>query len=132
MNKLYSNLVFKHFRNPKNLGVIKKPDSQAQVGNPICGDVMKMYLKIAKKSQGEEFIKDIKFQTLGCAAAIATSSMTTETAKGMSLKKALDINKKLIADKLGGLPKEKLHCSMLAVEALHKAIKNYQNKKGKK
>ena len=136
---LYSKKVLKNFTNPKNLGVIKSPDGQAMVGNPVCGDVMKMYLRIEQrakskgkktsaKGQKEEYIKDIKFQTLGCAAAIATSSITTQMVKGKSLNQAAKITNQQIAKALGGLPTEKVHCSLLAVQALKKAIENYRQK----
>lgn len=115
------------------MGEIKKPDGQATVGNPVCGDVMQLYIRVGKQKtengkHKEEYIKDIKFQTLGCAAAIATSSILTETAKGETLKKAQKIKSQEIVKKLGGLPKIKLHCSLLAVEALKKAIKDYRMK----
>jgi nitrogen fixation protein NifU and related proteins len=118
---LYSKQVMEHFKNPKNLGELKKADVVGQVGNPICGDIMKLYLKIK-----ENKIKDIGFETLGCGAAIACSSVVTEEAKGKTLEKALEINKDVILKKLGGLPESKIHCSMLAIEALKKAIENYK------
>lgn len=127
----YTKKVFYFFQNPINVGEIKNPDAYAQVGNPVCGDVMKMYLKIEEKNnrgKREKYIKDIKFQTLGCAAAIATSSVTTKLAKGKSLLKARKISKTDVAQFLGGLPKVKLHCSILAVEALNKALDNYEKK----
>jgi nitrogen fixation protein NifU and related proteins len=118
---LYSKKVMDHFKNPRNLGELKNADIEAQVGNPTCGDIMKLYLKIKDKK-----IKDIGFETLGCGAAIACSSMITQEAKGKTLSAAKKINKDLIVKKLGGLPKPKVHCSMLAIEALQKAIKNYE------
>jgi len=118
---LYSKTVMEHFKNPKNLGELKNPDAMGQVGNPVCGDIMKIYLKIKEKK-----IKDIVFETLGCGAAIACSSVVTEEAKGKTLDKALKINKDIILKKLGGLPEPKIHCSMLAIEALKKAIENYK------
>ncbi len=121
---LYSKKVMEHFKNPHNLGEIKNADAVGQVGNPICGDIMKLYLKIKDNK-----IKDISFETLGCGAAIACSSMITQEAKGKTLDKALEINKDIIVKKLGGLPAPKIHCSMLAIEALKKAIKNYKEKK---
>lgn len=126
--QLYSKKVFQHFRNPQNMGKIKNPDGVATVGNPVCGDIMKMYLKVGK-SKKEEYIKEIKFQTLGCAAAIATSSIITQMVKGKSLAEAMRINNQKVIQELGGLPKAKIHCSVLAAEALKKAIKNYQKKK---
>lgn len=110
------------------MGEIKKPSATAQAGNPVCGDIMKIYLKIVKDKRGEEVIKDIKFQTLGCAAAIATSSMMTEMVKGKRLDEALKISDKAIAEALGGLPPIKMHCSMLAREVLEKAINDYKTK----
>lgn len=131
---LYSNKVLKHFKHPHNQGVIKNADAVAQVGNPACGDVMRMYLKVGQKNAGKgssakktPFIKDIKFETLGCAAAIAVSSCLTDLAKGETLAGALKISKERIVRDLGGLPPVKFHCSMLGVEALHQAIKNYQS-----
>ncbi len=132
MSLLYPPQVFKHFRNPQNMGEMKNPDAVATVGNPRCGDVMRMYLKVGKRKSGsnkqEFYIKDIKFQTLGCAAAIATSSVITTLAKGKSLSQAAKISKQDVADKLGGLPKIKFHCSILSVEGLKKAVKNFQMK----
>lgn len=125
-NSMYSEKVQKHFTNPKNLGEIKNPDAVGQVGNPICGDVMKLYLRIDKKTNK---IKDIKFQTFGCAAAIATSSMITEMAKGKTLAEAKKISNKDVADSLQGLPPIKMHCSNLAADALRNAIKNYEEKR---
>ena len=125
MNGLYNEKVMAHFRHPKNMGVIKKADAVSTVGNPVCGDVMRMFLKIGKK-KGQEIIEDIKFQTLGCGAALATSSVTTELAKGKTLSQALKINADEIVKELGGLPSAKRHCSLLAHEALKKAIANYR------
>ena len=120
----YNKNVLDHFRNPRNMGEIKNPDAEATVGNPSCGDVMKIMLKIK-----EDKVEDIKFQTMGCAAAIATSSMTTELAKGKRLKEAKKITNKDVAEALGQLPPIKIHCSNLAADALKKAIENYENKK---
>ena len=122
----YSKKVLDHFMKPRNQGEISKSDAESVVGNPKCGDIMKIYLKIEKNKNGQEIIKDIKFQTLGCGAAIATSSMATELVKGKSIEDALQITNKQVADELGGLPQVKLHCSNLAADAIHKAIKNYQ------
>lgn len=116
---LYSKQALKHFQNPQNVGEIKNPSGQATVGNPVCGDVMRMFVRVKKNR-----IEDIKFQTLGCGAAIATSSVVTQMAKGKTLKAAQKISKKQVVDKLGGLPAAKLHCSVLAVEALKKAIED--------
>lgn len=128
--QLYSKKVIEHFTNPKNMGQIKNPSGVGKVGNPVCGDIMKIYIKVDRNKKGEEFIKDIKFQTLGCGAAIATSSIVTELVKGKTIKEALKIsNRQNITKKLGGLPPSKLHCSLLADRALKKAIQDYQKKK---
>lgn len=133
---LYSKKVLKHFLNPKNLGKIKNPDGIGKAGNPICGDIMYLYIKIGKRKKRrkgklveEEYIKDIKFETLGCAAAIAVSSMLTEMVKGKSLNEAKKIDNKKIVEKLGGLPTSKFHCSVLGKQALLKAIEDYEKKK---
>ena len=123
-NTDYNKSVLEHFRNPQNMGEIKNPSAVGEVGNPKCGDVMKIYLNIK-----DEKIKDIKFQTMGCAAAIATSSMLTVLAKGKSLKDAKKITNKDVAKALGDLPPIKIHCSNLAADALQEAIKNYEKKK---
>ncbi|GAI96849.1 unnamed protein product [marine sediment metagenome] len=125
---LYPQKVIEHFKNPRNMGEIKNPDGIATVGNPVCGDVMRLFIKVGKKD-GKEYLKDIKFQTLGCAAAIATSSMLTLMVKGKPLSGAEKITRKAVAEALGGLPKNKIHCSVLAADALKKAIKNYRQKK---
>jgi nitrogen fixation NifU-like protein len=117
----YTQKVIDHFKDPHNQGVIKDANAVAQEGNPVCGDVMKMYLNIENDT-----IKDIKFETLGCAAAIAVSSIMTDMAKGMTLDDALKLSKDDVVKELGGLPEAKIHCSMLGVDALHKAIKNYR------
>lgn len=126
----YSKKVIEHFKNPHNQGRIKDADTIGQVGNPSCGDVMKIYLKAGKNKNGEKIIKDIKFETLGCAAAISVSSALTDMVKGKTFEKALKITKDQIVKNLGGLPPVKVHCSMLGVEALHQAIKNlnFKNK----
>lgn len=128
---LYSQKVIEHFKNPKNVGEIKNPDGIGIAGNPVCGDLMKITIKVAKNKNGEEYLEDIKFKTLGCAAAIATSSMVTELAMGKTLQEALKISKQDVADALEGLPPIKQHCSNLASEALHKAIEDYLQKKNK-
>ena len=125
----YSKKVLEHFARPHNQGKMRNPDSIATVGNPSCGDIMKLYIKVEKNKDGEEILKDIKFETLGCGAAVATSSMITEIAKGNTLEEALKITRKDVSEELEGLPPTKEHCSNLATEALHKAIKNYQKKK---
>lgn len=124
----YSKKVMDHIRNPRNLGEIKNPDGMGTEGNPICGDVMRLFIKVGKK-KGKEYIKDIKFQTLGCGAAIASSSILTTMVKGKPLKEIEKISKKAIADELGGLPPAKIHCSVLAGDALRKAIEDYRKKK---
>jgi len=124
----YSKKVIQHFKHPHNQGVIEAADAIGQVGNPVCGDVMKIYLKIGNKRVGkkdEKVIKDIKFETLGCAAAISVSSALTDMVKGKSFEQALKIKKDDIVKNLGGLPAMKVHCSMLGVEALHQAIEKY-------
>jgi len=117
----YNKNVMEHFRNPRNMGELKKPDVEAIVGNPICGDVLKIMLRIEKNK-----IKDIKFQTMGCAAAIASSSMLTMLAKGKSLDEAGKITNKDVARALGELPPIKVHCSNLAADALKLAIANFR------
>ncbi len=125
----YSEILMDHFKNPRNQGEIKDADGVGDVGNPVCGDMMKIYIKVGKNEKGEETLDDIKFQTLGCGAAIASSSMLTEMAKGQKLEDALKISREQIAEKLGGLPKEKIHCSILAAEGLKKAVANYRGEK---
>ncbi len=117
-----------HFRNPRNMGEMKEADSIGEKGNPVCGDIMYIYIKVEERD-GKEIISDISFQTFGCAAAIATSSMITELAKGKTLDEALNINRNDVAINLDGLPPIKMHCSNLAAEALRKSIKNYLKKK---
>ena len=121
---LYSKKVMRHFQNPQNMGAMKDPDGEATVGNPQCGDVMKLAIKVKDKK-----VKDIKFQTLGCGAAIATSSVITQMAKGKTLKQAESIDKQKVIESLGGLPAAKVHCSVLAADALKKAIANYRQKR---
>ena len=131
----YNKRVMEYFLHPKNMGEIKNPDAVGKVGNIICGDIFWLYLKIArKKIKGKEqdYIKDIKFKTMGCAAAISTSSMITELAKGKSLEEAKKITRDDVAESLEGLPSIKLHCSNLASEALRQAINKYEKKKIKK
>jgi nitrogen fixation NifU-like protein len=131
MPQLYSKKVIEHFTKPKNMGEIKNPSGVGTVGNPVCGDIMKLYIKVKKNKKGEEYLDDVKFQTLGCGAAIATSSIVTELVKGKPIKEALKLSdRKNITKELGGLPPEKLHCSLLADRALKKAIEDYR-KKGK-
>jgi nitrogen fixation NifU-like protein len=120
---MYTDKVMEHFKNPRNMGEIPNADGIGTVGNPVCGDLMTMYIKVK-----DNRIEDIKFKTYGCGAAIATSSMTTELAKGKTLEEAMKITRASVADSLGGLPKVKMHCSNLAADALHVAIKNYREK----
>lgn len=124
MENVYSEKVMKHFMKPKNVGDIKNPDGIGKVGNPVCGDIMEIYIKVE-----DNRIKDIKFKTFGCGAAIATSSMTTELAKGRTLDEALKLTRDDVAKELDGLPPVKMHCSNLAADALHDAIKDYLKKK---
>ncbi len=124
---MYSDKVMDHFKNPRNMGEMRDADVLGEVGNPTCGDLMYIYLKIGLK-EGKEIIEDISFQTFGCAAAIATSSMITEIAKGKTLDDAMKITRKDVADSLDGLPPIKMHCSNLAADALREAIKNYRMK----
>ena len=120
----YSAKVLEHFRNPRNMGQIEDPDGVGEVGNPICGDVMKLYIKI-----DDDKIADIKFETFGCAAAIATSSMVTEMVMGKPIDEALKISARAVAEALDGLPPIKMHCSNLGADALKAAIKDYRSKK---
>ena len=120
----YSKKVMEHFMNPRNVGVIENPDGYGKVGNPVCGDLMEIFIKVKN-----DIITDIKFRTFGCGSAIATSSMITEIAKGKNIDEALKITRQDVADELEGLPAHKMHCSNLAADALHEAIKDYKNKK---
>lgn len=124
MAEPYSEKVMDHFSHPRNVGDIKDADGVGQVGNPVCGDIMKMFLKVE-----DNVITDVKFKTFGCGAAIATSSMATELVKGKTIEEALKITNRSVADALDGLPKIKMHCSMLAEEALQAAINDYMLKK---
>lgn len=124
--KIYTKEVMEHFRNPKNMGEMEDADGVGKVGNIICGDVMWIFIKVEESDK--QFIKDIKFRTMGCAAAIATSSMMTELAKGKTLEDALKLTQKDIAESLGGLPPIKVHCSVLAIDALREAIYDYLSK----
>jgi nitrogen fixation NifU-like protein len=122
---MYSEKVMEHFKNPRNVGVIENADGVGEVGNPVCGDMMTFYIKV---KDGK--IDDIKFQTFGCGAAIAVSSMVSEMAKGKSLADASKITNKMVAEALEGLPKQKLHCSNLGADALRKAIQDFETKQG--
>ena len=131
--KEYDKKVLKRFLKPKFAGEIKNPSAIGQVGNAACGDIMKVFIKIDKNNKtGKEKIKDIKFKTMGCVAAIASSDAVCEIAKGKTLEEAKKINKKDILKKVGDLPQIKHHCSILGEEALQEAIKNYENKSGGK
>ncbi|HCP08220.1 MAG TPA: iron-sulfur cluster assembly scaffold protein [Candidatus Moranbacteria bacterium] len=123
----YSKKVIEHFTRPHNQGVIKKPSGVGMVGNPHCGDLMKIYIKVKKCKKRGEVIDDIKFETLGCASAIATSSMITDLAKNKTLEEAMKITRNDVAEALEGLPPLKMHCSNLADDGLHEAIKDYLN-----
>ena len=120
----YTEKVMDHFLHPRNVGKIENPNAIGEVGNPACGDIIKIFLRI----NPEGIIEDISFETFGCGAAIATSSMTTEMVKGKHIDEALKVTRDIVADELGGLPAEKMHCSNLASEALHKAINEYKAK----
>lgn len=123
---LYSEKVMDHFINPRNVGVIEDADGVGEVGNAKCGDIMKMYLKI-----DDEIITDVKFETFGCASAIASSSMATELIKGKPVKDAMELTNKAVAEALDGLPDYKMHCSVLAEEAIQSALEDYRRKKEK-
>jgi len=123
---MYSEKVMDHFTNPRNVGEMPDADGIGTEGNPVCGDVMKIYIKVA-----DDKVTDAKFQTFGCGAAIAVSSMVTEMVKGMTLDEAMKITKASLAEALDGLPPQKMHCSNLGADALHKAIEDYRSKQGK-
>lgn len=120
---MYSEKVMDHFMNPRNVGEIKDADGVGTVGNPVCGDMMTFYIKV-----NDNRIEDVKFKTFGCGAAIAVSSMISEMAKGKTIEEALKITNRDVASELGGLPAQKMHCSNLGADALHKAIENYLEK----
>jgi nitrogen fixation NifU-like protein len=122
----YSKKVMDHFMNPRNVGIIDKPDGYGKVGNPVCGDLMEIFIRVKN-----DIITDIKFKTFGCGSAIATSSMVTELAKGKHVDEAIKITRNDVADELEGLPPQKMHCSNLAADALQEAIKDYKKKKKK-
>lgn len=122
----YNDKVIDHYSNPRNVGEIENASGIGEVGNPVCGDIMRMYLKIE-----EGIIKDVKFKTFGCGAAIATSSVSTELIKGKTIEDALKLSNKDVVNELGGLPPVKLHCSVLAEEAIKEAIADYYRKEGK-
>lgn len=122
---MYSKKVMEHFNKPHNQRKMENPDGVGKVGNAICGDVMWLYIKVGKNEDGEKIIEDITWETFGCTAAIATSSMVTEIAKGKTIEKALEVSNKQVADELGGLPPIKMHCSVLASDGLNEAIYDY-------
>lgn len=122
---LYSETVMDHFLHPRNIGIIENADGVGEVGNAKCGDIMKMYIKIK-----DDKIEDVKFETFGCASAIASSSMATEMIKGKPVSEAMLLTNKAVAEALDGLPPHKMHCSVLAEEAIQKALDDYKNKKG--
>ncbi len=119
----YSQKVMEHFMNPHNVGVIENPDGYGKVGNPVCGDIMEIFIKVK-----DDVIEDIRFRTFGCGSAIATSSMVTDMARGKTLDEALKITRDDVATELEGLPPKKMHCSNLAADALHAAIEDYRGK----
>lgn len=121
---MYNEKVMDHFTNPRNVGEIENADGIGEVGNPVCGDIMKLYIRVENN-----IIKDVRFKTFGCGAAIATSSMITEMVKEKTLEEALRVTNKAVAEALDGLPNNKMHCSNLAADALHNAIKDYMNKR---
>lgn len=124
----YSERVMEHFKNPQNVGEIPDADGKGEIGNPVCGDMMTFYIKV-----NNDKIEDVKFKTFGCGAAIAVSSMVSEMAKGRTIEEAQKITNKMVAEELGGLPPNKMHCSNLGADALHKAIDDYlENKKNTK
>ncbi|HQA07211.1 MAG TPA: Fe-S cluster assembly scaffold protein NifU [Syntrophomonadaceae bacterium] len=122
---MYTSKVMDHFMNPRNVGELEQADGIGEVGNPVCGDIMHIEIKV-----NDNKIEDIKFKTFGCAAAIATSSMVTELVKGKTLEEAEQVTNRLVAEALDGLPPQKMHCSNLAADALHQAIQNYYRKGG--
>ena len=124
---LYSEKVMDHFRNPRNVGVIEDANAIGEVGNAKCGDIMKMYLKIE-----DDIIKDVKFETFGCGSAIASSSMATELIKGKPVAEAMQLTNKAVAEALDGLPAYKMHCSVLAEEAIKSALEDYERRKSEK
>jgi len=123
---MYTDLVMDHFANPRNVGEVDDADGAGQIGNPVCGDVMRMTIKVE-----DDRITDVKFKTFGCGAAVATSSMVTEMVMGKTLDEAAEISNRAVAEALGGLPAQKMHCSNLAADALHLAIEDYLTRSGR-
>lgn len=128
---MYSDKIFQEFRHPKNVGEIKNPDGIGKVGNPQCGDILHLYIKVAKNKKGEEIIKDIRFKTFGCIVAIANSSVLTKMVKGKTIEEVMKLTKNDLIKVLGKMPAIKYHCSILALDGLRSAIEDYRNKKGK-
>ena len=124
---MYNDKVMYNFKNPRNVGVIENADGESKVGSPECGDIMQIFLKI----NDDEVIEDAKFQTFGCAAAVASSSMATQMLIGKTIKEALKLTNRQVVEELEGLPPQKIHCSVLAEDAIHAAVKDYLEKKGK-
>jgi len=124
---MYTDLVMDHFSNPRNVGEIEDADGVGQIGNPVCGDVMRISISV----DDHDHIEDVKFKTFGCGAAVATSSMVTELVMGKSLAEAADLSNKAVAEALGGLPANKMHCSNLAADALHLAIQDFLVRRGR-
>ena len=122
---LYSDKVMDHFRNPRNVGIIEDADGVGEAGNPVCGDIMKIYLKIA-----DDTVADVKFETFGCGSAIASSSMATELIKGKPIEEAMELSNRAVVEALDGLPTHKIHCSVLAEQAVRAAVKDYYDKNG--
>lgn len=123
---MYTETVMDHFKNPRNVGSIENPDGVGQVGNPKCGDIMKIYIKV-----NNDIIEDVKFETFGCGSAIASSSMATELIKGKSINEAVELSNKAVVEALGGLPPVKVHCSVLAEQAIKSALYDYAQKTNK-
>jgi len=130
--ELYSKEVMRHFKSPQNVGKIKNPSGIGKVGNLRCGDIMYLYIKVEKDKKGKEIIKDVKFETFGCTVAIANTSLLTTMIKGKTIEQAMKIKKEDLLRKFGGVPFVKIHCSLLAVDALSEAIYDYFKKSGKK
>ncbi len=128
---MYGDKVMEHFRNPHNFGELKDADAVGKVGNPTCGDLMWIYIKVGKNEKGEEIISDITFKTFGCVAAIANSSILTDMVKGWTLEKAEKVSKEDLLKEMDGVPPIKIHCSILAADGVKAAIKEYREKKRK-
>jgi len=128
ISNLYSEKVMDHFKDPHNMGEIENPSGIGRVGNPVCGDLMELQIKVSKNKDGEDYIEDAKFQTFGCTAAIATSSILTDLVIGKTIEEALKVTNQAVIEALNGLPPVKRHCSVLAEEALQKAIENYKSR----